>query len=98
MPFVKCLSGFAEVLYQVLSGPLNRLNAILSLLHPSTAIYRTPSAIGSAIGRPGLTPKQTRFVPGTDLVCPRLCHSGDEGWQKKCVCVCVKSLCAFFAC
>ena len=34
-----------------LSGPLNRLNAILSLLHPLDR-YRTPSAIGSAIGRP----------------------------------------------
>ena len=32
-------------------GPLNRLNAILSLLHPLDC-YRTPSAIGSAIGRP----------------------------------------------
>ena len=31
-------------------GPLNRLNAILSLLHPLDR-YRTPSAIGSAIGR-----------------------------------------------
>ena len=34
-----------------LSGPLNRFNAILSLLHPLDR-YRTPSAIGSAIGRP----------------------------------------------
>ena len=34
-----------------LSGPLNRLNAILSLLHPLDR-YRTHSAIGSAIGRP----------------------------------------------
>ena len=33
-----------------LSGPLNRLNAILSLLHPLDR-YRTPSAIESAIGR-----------------------------------------------
>ena len=33
------------------SGPLNRLNAILSLLHPLDR-YRTPSAVGSAIGRP----------------------------------------------
>ena len=32
-----------------LSGPLNRLNAILSLIHPLDR-YRTPSAIGSAIG------------------------------------------------
>ena len=38
-----------------LSGPLNRLNAILSLLHPSTA-YGTPPlpAIASAIARPYL--------------------------------------------
>ena len=35
----------------VLGGPLNRLNAILSLLHPLDR-YRTPSAIGSVIGRP----------------------------------------------
>ena len=34
-----------------LSGPLDRLNAILSLLQPLDR-YRTPSAIGSAIGRP----------------------------------------------
>ena len=32
---------------------LNWLNAILSLLHPLDR-YRTPSAIGSAIGRPYL--------------------------------------------
>ena len=38
----------------MLSDPLNRLNAILSLLHPLDR-YRTPSAIGSAIGRPYLT-------------------------------------------
>ena len=37
-----------------LSGPLNRLNAILSLLHPLDR-YRIRSArIGSAIGRPYL--------------------------------------------
>ena len=34
-----------------LSGPLNRSNAILSLLQPLDR-FRTPSAIGSAIGRP----------------------------------------------
>ena len=34
----------------ILSGPLNRLNAILSLLQPLDR-YRTPSAIGSAIGK-----------------------------------------------
>ena len=33
----------------LLSGPLDRLNAILSLLHPLDR-YRTPSAIVSAIG------------------------------------------------
>ena len=36
---------------QTLVGPLNRLNAILSLLQRLDR-YRTPSAIGSAIGRP----------------------------------------------
>ena len=36
-----------------LSGPLNRLNARLSLSNPLDR-YRTPSAIGSAIGRPYL--------------------------------------------
>ena len=35
----------------ILSGPLNRLNAILSLLQPLDR-YRTASAIGNAIGRP----------------------------------------------
>ena len=40
-----------ENIVYVLSGPLNRLNAILSLLHPLDR-YRAPSAIGSAIGRP----------------------------------------------
>ena len=36
-----------------LSGPLSRLNALLSLLHPFDR-YRTPYGIGSAIGRPYL--------------------------------------------
>ena len=36
-----------------LSGPLNRLNAILSLLHPLDR-YRTPSVIVSAVRRPYL--------------------------------------------
>ena len=36
-----------------LSGPLDRLNAILSLLQPLDH-YRTPSATGRAIGRPYL--------------------------------------------
>ena len=38
---------------QYLSGPLNRLNAIPSLLQPLDR-YRTPYAMGSAIGRPYL--------------------------------------------
>ena len=38
-----------------LSGPLDRLNAILSLLQPLDR-YRAPSAIGSAIGRPQSRP------------------------------------------
>ena len=45
---------------QKLSGPLNRLNAILSLLQPLDR-YRAPSAIGSAIGRPYLA--LSRFRP-----------------------------------
>ena len=36
---------------KTLSGSLNRLNAVLSLLQPRDC-YRIPSAIGSAIGRP----------------------------------------------
>ena len=36
-----------------LMAPINRLNAILSLLQPLDR-YRTPFAIGSAIGRPYL--------------------------------------------
>ena len=45
-------SGFASPSgpCRALSGPLNRLNAILSLLQPLDR-YRTPSAIGSAIGK-----------------------------------------------
>ena len=38
-----------SVLQHGLSGPLDRLNAILSLLQPLDR-YRAPSAIGSAIG------------------------------------------------
>ena len=45
--FLPCISDF--------SGPLNRLNALLSLLHPLDH-YRTPSVIGSAIGRPLFRP------------------------------------------
>ena len=41
----------SQAALHALSGPLNRLNAILSLLQPLDR-YRTPSAIGSAIGRP----------------------------------------------
>ena len=46
-----------------LSGPLNRLNAILSLLQPLDR-YRTPSAIGSAIGRPYLALSRFRAQVG----------------------------------
>ena len=47
----KFFSFFGKNHLWALSGPLNRLNAILSLLQPLDR-YRTPSAIGSAIGRP----------------------------------------------
>ena len=54
------LGSLEKVLFQnwffmalALGGPLNRLNAILPLLHPLNR-YRTLSAIGSAIGRPYL--------------------------------------------
>ena len=47
-----------------LSGPLNRLNAMLSLLHPLDR-YRTPFAIGSAIGRPYLALSRFRAQLGT---------------------------------
>ena len=46
-------SAFALRACPGLSGPLNRLNAILSLLQ-SLDRYRTLSAVGSAIGRPYL--------------------------------------------
>ena len=52
-----------SMLYQVLSGPLNRLNAILSLLHPLDR-YRKPSAIGSAIGRPYLALSRIKMKVG----------------------------------
>ena len=39
---------------RMLSGPLNQLNAILSLLQPLDR-YRAPYAIESAIGMPYLT-------------------------------------------
>ena len=46
-----------------LSGPLDRLNAILSLLHPFDR-YRTPSAIGSATGKAlSRIPTQVRVQP-----------------------------------
>ena len=48
---------------RLLSGPLNRLNAILSLLHPLDR-YRTLSAIGSAIGRPYLAPSHIQAQVG----------------------------------
>ena len=50
-PWKKAALLGAERAASLLSGPLNRLNAILSLLLPLDR-YRTPSAIGSAIGRP----------------------------------------------
>ena len=56
-----------------LSGPLNRLNAILSLLHPLDR-YRAPSAIGSAIGRP-LSRIQTQVGVLNRLVLNRLAGS-----------------------
>ena len=46
-----------------LSGPLNRLNAILSLLQPLDR-YRAPSAIGSAIGRAYLALSRFRVQLG----------------------------------
>ena len=47
-----CKGSLGSVIDPIeLSGPFDRLNAILSLLHPLDR-YRTPSAIGSAIGRP----------------------------------------------
>ena len=56
----------------VLNGPLNRLKAILSLLHPLDR-YRSPSAIGCAIWealprpilhpRTGRTPQPPRSEP-----------------------------------
>ena len=50
--FLECFWTRSRVrISDKLRGPLNRLNAILSLLHPLDR-YRTPSAIGSTIGRP----------------------------------------------
>ena len=46
-------SQHLHALKQAQSGPLNRLNAMLSLLQPLDR-YRTPSAIESANGRPYL--------------------------------------------
>ena len=45
------------------SGPLNRLNAILSLLHPLDR-DRNPSAIGTAIGRPYLALSRIKIKVG----------------------------------
>ena len=47
-----------------LSGPLNRLNAITSLLQPLDR-YRTPSVIGSAIGRPYLALSRIQNTGGS---------------------------------
>ena len=51
MSFFSGVFEGAKSLKNDLSGPLNQLNAILSLLQ-SLDRYRTPPAIGSAIGRP----------------------------------------------
>ena len=48
---VLCLNSHSLKGMGSLSGPLDRLNAKLSLLQPLDRC-RTPSAIGSAIGRP----------------------------------------------
>ena len=48
----------------LLSGPLDRLNAILSLLQPLDR-YRAPSAIGSAIGSPYLALSRFHAQVGT---------------------------------
>ena len=59
LPFGVCVSAllrcFADLKYFEcpLGGPLNRLNAILSLLQPLDR-YRAASAIASAIRRPYL--------------------------------------------
>ena len=53
-----------------ISGPLGRANATLSLLQPLD-LYRTPSAIGSAIGRP-LSRIQTHVGVLNRLVLNRL--------------------------
>ena len=50
---VNLAASASIVMNDILSGPLKRLNAILSLLRLLDC-YRTPSAIGSAIGRPYL--------------------------------------------
>ena len=53
--FVVFLWSSATLSEQQLSGLLNRLNAMLSLLHPLDGCGTPPpSAIGSAIGRPYL--------------------------------------------
>ena len=49
--------------WRALSGPLNQLNAILSLLQPLDR-YRTPSAIGSAIEGPYLVLSRFRAQLG----------------------------------
>ena len=60
----------------MLTGPLNRLNAILSMLQ-SLDRYRTLSAIGSVIGRPylalsrigrGSRPRRSKLLRGLNRV------------------------------
>ena len=65
-----------------LSGPLNRLNAILSLLQPLDR-YRTHSAIGSATGRPYLALSRMHAQVGVlnRLVLNRLGGSNARYWR-----------------
>ena len=49
--------------FLALSGPLNRMNAILSVLQPLDR-YRIPAAIGNAIGRPYLALSRFRAQLG----------------------------------
>ena len=68
--------------FRWLSGPLKRLNAILSLLHPLDR-YRTLPAIGSAIGRPYLALSRIHAQVGVPnrLVLNRLGGSTARCWR-----------------
>ena len=65
-----------------LSGPLNRLNATPSLLQPLDR-YRTPFAIGIAIGRPHLALSRIHVQVGVlnRLVLNRLGGSTARQWR-----------------